>query len=317
MFSVVIPLYNKAQYIEKAVESVLRQTYTTFELIIVDDGSTDNSLEKVALFTDSRLTIHTQQNSGVSTARNNGVRQAVFNYVAFLDADDWWEPDFLKEATNLIYNYNDADLFGTNYFYVKNGKARVEYKGLPDTFCSGYIDYILLYGTSLCVLLNSSFVIVKKKAFDQVGGFKHNLRLGEDFDLWIRLALIGKVAYLNKPLAYSNQDVNESDRAIGFYKLYDPNSHFIFNLSYLKDTEQASVDLKRLLDGLRVRSLLPYHLSGSYPTAVKSVLQEVDFSHQPDYFKYLYHSPLPLVRLYFGFRRVGSVVKQYLLRIRR
>ncbi len=317
MFSIIIPLYNKAPYIEKAVESVLQQTYADFELIIIDDGSTDGSLDKVARFADSRLTRISQQNAGVSVARNNGVKQARFEYVAFLDADDWWEPDFLDEAAQLIHTHNDADLFGTNYYYVKHGKPRVEPKGLPDTFRSGYIDYIALYGSWFCVLLNCSFVVVRKQAFEQAGGFKQNVRFGEDFDLWIRLALTSKVAYLNKPLAYSNQDVDIESRAIGGQTFYPPEAHFIFNLAYLKPVEQESAALKRLLDGLRVRVLLPYYLANQYVIEVRSVLAEVDFSLQPIYYRRAYEMPALLVRLYFELMNVGSFCKRTLIRLRR
>lgn len=105
MFSVIIPLYNKSQYVEKAIRSVSVQTFQEFELIVVNDGSVDNGVEIVeSLF--QKLTapsggwsIKTQSNSGVSTARNNGVKSAKYNYIAFLDADDWWEPDFLAVFT--------------------------------------------------------------------------------------------------------------------------------------------------------------------------------------------------------------------------
>ena len=109
MFSVIIPLYNKALYVEKAVRSVWSQTYRDFELIIVDDGSTDGSLSVVESLcselsqTDlkAKFNIVSQKNSGVSTARNNGVKSARYPYICFLDADDWWEPTFLAEMSRV------------------------------------------------------------------------------------------------------------------------------------------------------------------------------------------------------------------------
>jgi glycosyltransferase involved in cell wall biosynthesis len=316
MFSVVIPLFNKAAYIEKAVESVLAQTYSAFELIIVNDGSTDDSLEKIAKFTDTRLLLIDQPNSGVSAARNRGVELTSFEHIAFLDADDWWAPTFLEQMARLITDFNEADLFGSNYYYVKHGRHLVEPKGLPDAFRSGYIDYVSIYGSQLCVLLNCSFVVVRKQAFERVGGFKRNLQFGEDFDLWIRLALNGKVAYLNSPLAYSNQDVSAQNRAIGGHKLYPPNAHFIFNLAYLKPAEQQSAALKRLLNGLRVRVLLPYHLANQYVPEVRSILSEVDFAQQPIYYQRAYQSPTLLVRLYFELMQIGSLCKRTLVQLR-
>lgn len=317
MFSVVIPLYNKAGYVEKAVASVLQQTCPDFELLIVNDGSTDDSRQRVARFNDPRITLIDQPNGGVSVARNRGVEQARYEHVAFLDADDWWEPSFLEQMARLIQEYSGADLFGCNYYYVKHGKNRVEPKGLPNTFRAGYIDYVSVYGSAFCVLLNCSFVVVRKRAFTRVGGFNTNLRFGEDFDLWIRLALRGKVAYLNTPLAYSNQDVAIQSRAIGGHKLYHPDAHFVFNLTYLKPAEQQSAALKRLLDGLRVRVLLPYHLANEYAADVRAVLAEVDFSQQPAYYRRAYQSPTPLVRLYFALLRMGSLCKRALVQLRR
>lgn len=316
MFSIIVPLFNKCQYIEKSVLSVLSQTYSLFELIIINDGSTDESRQVVARFNDRRITIIDQTNKGVSMARNRGVEQARFEYVAFLDADDWWEPTFLEEMARLIQNYNEADLFGSNYYYVKHGQYRLESKGLPSEFRAGYIDYVSVYGSTFCVLLNCSFVVVSKQAFVRVGGFRQNLRFGEDFDVWIRLALIGKIAYVNIPLAYSNQDVASQNRAIGGYKLYQPEAHFIFNLAYLRETEQQSTALKSLLDGLRVRVLLPYYLAGKYIPEVQAILAEVDFSKQTPYYQRAYQLPTVLVRLYFELMRVGSYCKRVLGQLR-
>ncbi|WP_080055456.1 glycosyltransferase family 2 protein [Spirosoma aerolatum] len=315
MFSIVIPLYNKAKYIKKAIESVLDQTCQDFELIIVNDGSTDKSLEIVTHFTDPRIKIINQENLGVSIARNNGVKIACYDFIAFLDADDWWHSSFLDELAILIQDYEDATFYGTNYYYIKNGKSRIEWKGLPENFASGYIDYVSIYAKSFCVPINCSFVAVRKSAFLSVGGFCPTLRLGEDFNLWIRLALIGKVAYLNKPLAFSNQDVDGSNRAIGGVTLYQPASHFVFNLSFLSALEQQSSVLKSLLDGLRVRCLLPYYLAGKFTEEVKSILGEVDFSKQSYFYQVIYQLPVQLAHLYFRGLRMGSFLKQGILRL--
>ncbi|MCC5613066.1 glycosyltransferase [Nostoc sp. CHAB 5834] len=317
MFSVIIPVYNKAGYIKKCIDSVIDQTFSEFELIIIDDGSTDDSLAIIRQFSDPRIKYKVQKNAGVSATRNNGVKIAKYDNVAFLDADDWWHPDFLEEADKLVRAYPAADLYGTNYYYVKNGKQRVEYKGLPSTFHAGYIDYVSVYATSFCALINCSFVIVRKDAFLREEGFRSTLRFGEDFDLWIRLALHGNVAYLNKPLAFSNQDVEVTNRAIGGHILYPPTVHFVFNLSYLYPHERTSARLKTLLDGLRVRSLLPYYISGQYGREVKRVVADVDFDRQPRYFRWLYTMPVQMIRVYFASKRIGSTCKQWLLQLAR
>ena len=317
MFSVVIPLYNKANYIQKAIESVLSQKMQAFELIIVDDGSTDNSLQKASRFKDVRIRTVQQSNAGVSVTRNRGVEQANFPYIAFLDADDWWHSEFLMEMWRLILQFPQACLYGSNYYYVKHGQHKVEYKGLPDGFTKGYVDYFAMYGRSFCVPFNCSFVVVQREAFLKAGGFCPALNLGEDLDLWIRLTLTGKVAYLNKPLAYSNQDVVAEHRAIGTHRLHDPARHILFNLGYLSNEEKASVTLKYLIDGLRVRSLLPYYLSDEYTQQVMTILEKVDFARHPFYYRFIYKMPKSLLKRYLQVRRSGADLKRSMLACRK
>lgn len=314
MFSIIIPLYNKADYIEKTVQSVLSQSFSKFELIVVNDGSTDKSLDKIEKITDERIKIINQTNFGVSVARNNGVKQAKYDYVAFLDADDWWDNHFLAKMKLLIEKYPSAGIYGCNYYYVKNGKNHIKDKGLEKRFTSGYINYFKVYAKTFCLPFNCSFVIVDKAAFNAVRGFKPQLKFGEDFDLWVRIALKYKVAYLNKPLAYSNQDIEVSNRAMGNNKLYDKDSYYIFNLSYLGIEETKNKDLNILLNGLRVRSLLRYHLSRTYSKEVTDLLSKVDFNKQPIYFRLVYSLSLPIVKLYFTMKSIGSMIKQSIIR---
>lgn len=314
MFSIIIPLYNKAYYIDKSIISVLNQTFTEFELIVVNDGSTDDSLDRIGHFKDARLKIINQQNAGVSIARNNGVKRAEYDYVAFLDADDWWDEHFLEEMKLLIENYPEAGIYGCNYYYVKNGKSRLADKGLEKGFTAGYINYFKVYAKTFCVPFNCSFVIVDKDAFNTFGGFNPALKFGEDIDLWIRLALKYKVSYLNKPLAYSNQDVETNNRALGIKKLYNKESFYIFNLSYLENEEKKNKDIKRLLNGLRVRALLRYYLRSKYIKEVNEQLSKVDFNKQPIFFRLVYSLPLPIVNFYFAMKSMGSIIKQSIIR---
>ena len=127
--SVIIPLYNKAPYVKKALESVCHQTYSDYELIVINDGSTDDSCmiaEKYLQGMDGiNYQLITQENAGVSAARNNGVAQASGEYISFLDADDWWEPTFLEKMAKFIEDYPEAGLYASNYMYYKPGKTHV------------------------------------------------------------------------------------------------------------------------------------------------------------------------------------------------
>ena len=123
MFSIIIPLYNKANYITKTIQCVLKQTVQSFEIIIVNDSSTDNSLNIVSNIQDERITIYTKPNGGVSSARNYGIKKAKFDYIVFLDADDLWEEDFLSSINQLIQRYPQAGMYCTGFNKIINISA--------------------------------------------------------------------------------------------------------------------------------------------------------------------------------------------------
>jgi glycosyltransferase involved in cell wall biosynthesis len=312
MFSIIIPLYNKALYIEKAIQSVLVQTYQKFELIIVDDGSTDNSLEIVKNFQFSTFDFKLieQQNSGVSTARNNGVKAAKYDYIAFLDADDWWDEHFLEEMKALIEAFPDAAMYGCSYFIVKNGRNRISPIALPPNFSLGYIDYIKTYSDSgFFMPITSITAVLKKSVFDEIDGFKPQLKLGEDFDVWMRISLKYKVAFLNKPLAYYNQDVELQNKATG--KQQNPQDHILWHLD---EFEQIS-HLKQFLDDFRVFGLSSFYLSKEHRELAKVELAKVDWTKQPKLKKLKYTMPVWLLRIIFRILKTGSKIKQFLNKI--
>ena len=248
-----------------------------------------------------------QQNAGVSTARNNGVAASKGDYICFLDADDWWEPTFLEEMNQLIEDYPDAGIYGANYYYVKNGKKRVQLDA-P----TGYINYCKVYAEKLCMPLWTGAVCIPRAIFDETGGFKSHLKLGEDFDVWIRIALKHKVVFLNKPLSNYNQDVDVAQRGIG--RLRDPKTHMLWNLDYLVDEERTNPDYKQLIDNLRTYSLMPYYLSKTYQAAAKQELAKVDWSKQPSRIYKEYQRPVWFLKTKRRFMKFGSKVKQWLIK---
>ena len=199
--SVIIPLYNKAPYIGRALGSVLRQTFQDFEIIVVDDGSTDGGGAAAKSFDDDRVRIVTQTKRGVSAARNTGILAARFEFVAFLDADDAWKTDFLQTVMGLHETYPKAAMFATAYlmdFAEKLRKPRL--KALPARTWHGIIpDYFKAVLWDLPVI--SSAVMIRRSVFDQVGFFKEGKALGEDQDMWCRIALKFPVAYSTRPCA--------------------------------------------------------------------------------------------------------------------
>ncbi len=312
-FSVIIPLYNKAPYVRKTVESILGQTFSDYELIIIDNGSTDGSSEIVADISDSRIRIvRLEENVGVSNARNKGVSLSTAPYITFLDADDWWEPTFLEEMAGLIERHPGAGIYGTGYYIVKNGKKWLAPIGIDSDFTEGEINYCAVYAKTLCMPLTSITVAMPRAIFDETGGFKPHLKLGEDFDLWVRIALNHKVVFLNKPLSNYNQDVDVTYR--GTHHLREPKEHMLWNLGYLEPEEKTNPDYKQLIDNLRTYSLMPYLLTEQYRSAARQELAKVDWSHQPTNTRRLYQQPILYLKMRMLFLKIGSMLKQSIIK---
>lgn len=200
--SVVMPLYNKGNDVGRAISSVLAQTFPEFELIVVDDGSTDHGPEVVASFADPRIVTLRQQNAGVSAARNTGIARARAPLVAFLDADDEWFPDFLASVAQLRERYAQCDIFATSYLIFKGEKLsspRINF--LPPRFKEGILDNYFKIAAHSDPPLWTSAVSVTKRAIEAVGGFPVGVTSGEDLVTWAKLAHRFKIAYLLEPKA--------------------------------------------------------------------------------------------------------------------
>jgi glycosyltransferase involved in cell wall biosynthesis len=214
--SVVIPLYNKEPHVKRALRSVLNQTIQDFEIIVVDDGSTDKSLQKVKSFSDPRIRLITQENSGVSIARNKGIEEANFKLIAFLDADDEWMPDYLETILRLRENYPDAGMYVTslktefidNVLMDKDEELR---KLIPDEgLLLNYFKLCLKKTASERELFSTCSVTVPKKVFSEIGGFQTGFWWGEDVDMWGRIALKYPIAYSSQACAVYYQNVINS-----------------------------------------------------------------------------------------------------------
>jgi glycosyltransferase involved in cell wall biosynthesis len=202
LISVVIPLYNKEEFITKTVRSVLSQTFADFELLIVNDGSTDGSLAAVSTFSDPRIKLITIDNSGVSVARNTGIKNARHDWVAFLDADDWWAPSFLDELVLLINRYPDHKIFATGRSRVfASVTERYEHRYLPKEGETQSINYFKVIRKYL-PLVNSSNLIINKELLIDRGMFRPGQYKHEDHDLWLRLCISEPVVFVNKQLSF-------------------------------------------------------------------------------------------------------------------
>ena len=327
-FSVIIPLYNKAPYIRKALESVCAQTYTDYELIVVDDGSTDDSARIAEEYilevkgaensgaetTASRLSplafrLLKQPNSGVSAARNNGVAQASGDYIAFLDADDWWEPTYLERMAQLIEDYPEAGLYACNYYYHKDGKNIIKVD-IP----TGYFNYPKEYFNNFAMPVWTGATMIPKSVFDEMGGFPLEIKLGEDFLLWAKIAMQYKVAFLNEPLAYYNNTLPPNYRAT--YKLHKPQNHMLFRMDLLGEKAIALLnednEWRRLIDMLRIRGLYNYWLSDEYHEIAQKELDKVSWKDQYDFLVKMYDKPRWYLKIKQRLLRIASRLKHKL-----
>lgn len=312
MFSVIIPLYNKAPYIEKAIHSVLNQTHKEFEVIVIDDGSVDNGVEivkQMSSSTNQTIKLIEQTNQGVSTARNNGVKLAKYDYIAFLDADDWWSPTFLQEMKLLIEEFPHAGIYGSSYFKVKKGKKLQANIGVDKGFENGEINYFKVYAKTLWMPLWTGAIVVPKIIIENENGFKPQLKLGEDFDLWVRIAEKHSVVFLNKPLSNYNQDVEVKDRAVG-EKLYYPKEHMLFsNYGAL----MKNGDFKFLFEKLALYGLLPYYMNNKNKEETAKILRCIDWSkHELKYRLYYNFFPTIVLKIFFLILKQSSKVKSLL-----
>lgn len=214
-FSIVTPLYNKEKYIYQTVISVLKQTLTNYEYIIIDDGSTDNSSSIIKSFNDNRIKYYAIENSGVSNARNYGIYKSKGKFICFLDADDIWDENYLLELKHILEKERDADFIcsGYNYFSenTKNILKRKLLKDLPKNKYS-IINFLEICAKNKwCIALTSAVCIKREILYQLEKPFMPNISIGEDMDCWIRSALISKKAiYLNKALMYYRDEDNSS-----------------------------------------------------------------------------------------------------------
>lgn len=200
-FSIIIPLFNKENFIEKTLHAVNSQTFQDFEIIVVNDGSTDMSRSLVEKHLSNQIKIIDQENQGVSAARNTGIKQACGEYLAFLDADDYWYPNFLETFYNVIQKYPDYSVFSaaieieTPYKIIK-----VEYSIANTASENIYVgDYFKL--SQKFSIICSSCIVFSNAVFENIEGFDTRLQTHEDTDLWIRIGLQYPIVFNNTILA--------------------------------------------------------------------------------------------------------------------
>ena len=196
-FSVIIPLYNKAHYIRRAIKSVLSQKHNDFEIIVVDDGSTDEGLSIVKKYRNSKILVFHQDNMGVSAARNCGIKLARGEFIAFLDADDEWSPDFLVSIDRLIKLFPGGGIYATGYQF-NLGKSMIKKPVISNFRVKGnWRGYLTNYfaNTLKDSIISASSAVVPSDVFRNIGYFPENIDFGEDLEMWFDIACSYPIVY--------------------------------------------------------------------------------------------------------------------------
>lgn len=238
-FSIVIPLYNKEKFIIHTLKSVLKQSFTDFEIIIINDGSTDKSEEKIFQIDDTRIRYYLKKNSGASSTRNFGIEKAKSKYIAFLDADDYWYPNYLQEMYNNINKFPDIKVFSVALeIEISKNVLQSDYS-IKKTADHEIVNYFT--ASSKRTILSSSSSVFHESVFKEAGIFDTKLKSGEDTDLWIRIGLIYPILFSWKVLARYILD-NKS-----LSKNYKTSLESI-DFSKYATLEKSNSDLKKFLD---------------------------------------------------------------------
>lgn len=256
VFSVVIPLYNKEQYIRETLQSALDQTFADFEIIIVNDGSTDNSAGVVKLFTDTRIHYIEIKNSGVSAARNTAIKAAKGSIIAFLDADDLWQPNHLEALHELYLENPTAGMLCSRYITrIGNGVLQKPvFLGIDENF-SGIIADAFYSSTVNRVALTAALAI-PKRVFGVTGMFNENTTHPEDTELWIKIMIQFPIAITNQYTVIYNFDQPQS------WSRASMESRKIMDFSQFKEYEKTNKSLKAFVDIYRIEYALKYRIEG-------------------------------------------------------
>jgi len=197
LVSIITPTYEREDFIEEAVNSALGQTYKNIELLVIDDGSTDGTVDKLKQYeSDPRFNYFYQDNQGQSTARNKGLSIAKGEFVCFLDSDNHWAKNKIEESLKLFEIYPDTDIVYANVTLIDEHGTEISTENM--TRHSGNISKYLLRDN--CVSFNTA--MVRKKSIDEISGFDSTLRRADDYDFWLRLSAKNKFLYVPQYWAY-------------------------------------------------------------------------------------------------------------------
>jgi glycosyltransferase involved in cell wall biosynthesis len=268
-FSIIVPLYNKESFVRDALNSILKQTYTDYEVIIVNDASTDDSAIVAETFLSEKIRIiQHDKNKGLAAARNTGIQNATSNFITYLDADDVWKPTFLEHIFSLTQEFSEAKIFATNYEEIWGTTLKIPVNGSEnlDSNFKGYIDFFAL-NLKQGIYCHGS-VCFHKSVFEKIGLYNEEIQFSEDLDFNIRANYHFKLAYSNSPqmiyfMQTSNQITNSSikNKTIPNFDEYEVWAKNRPNLKKYLDFERYVLGkrLKKCCDSRWKKVISPIH----------------------------------------------------------
>lgn len=283
-FSIIVPLYNKHDYIDRCLKSLLNQIYRSFEIIVINDGSTDGGEDIVASINDPRLFLYNQKNQGVSVARNNGVGKATNEHIVFIDADDTWEEDFLVTLNNLIDQYPHAGIHGINHFfkYANGFLTYTKYDKLFDGKESGILtDYYALFADLGKSPFSNSGFCISKKVFNSVGGYKPGVKVTEDSDLWCRVALHYTIAFYIHPKVTYYLETPNNTRSVIDKRDFQVSQTLQEKLTTREIPERLIESVKKLVAFQQLSLIKRALITGNNLFAMKKLLDKRLFKYFP------------------------------------
>jgi glycosyltransferase involved in cell wall biosynthesis len=309
-FSVVIPLYNKQNSIAATLQSVLAQTYTNYEIIVVDDGSTDDSARiaeeyirevkgaensgaetTASCLSPLAFRLIRKPNGGVCSARNRGIQEARYDYVALLDGDDLWDEHYLEEQVKLIQDFPEAKMWGINFAEMSNGNLiRKLPTGLPDGY-RGYVENYFQMPGRISDLYCSSSVVIQKEVFDKVGYFDERIKYAEDSDMWFRIIATYPVAFYDRYMAFYQYDAE--NRAMNRTRLL---KYFLpYYVDKYQDFKHNAV-FYRWINRWAANHIRLYYFGDitEQRTDAQVAAKKLDYYVIPNKYRFLYGMPYPI-----------------------
>ncbi len=286
-FSIVIPVFNKEKFVTHTIKSVLEQSFSDYEIIIVNDGSTDNSEAKILEFKDDRIRYFSKKNEGVSKARNFGIEQAKADFICFLDADDYWHPDFLETMHGQTHKFQEQKVFATAIeIETKNKLIEAQYSISK----KAEVEIVNFFEASQkeCALWTSG-ICIHKSVFEKVGTFDTKIKHGEDTELWIRIGLQFPIVFIWKIVARYVYDAESVSRNWNYF--FEP---YTFEKYALE--EKKNPNLKKYMDLNRFSAVIKSKLAHDKETAAK-IYAEIDLMNLDARKRFLLQLPAFILKI--------------------